>query len=234
MKGKVFKFIYSVVYKFLKDYFIRVYKSEMLEGAGLVAREQSGVLGRVDCGKHRLVLPLQHRFRENNPVIASYGCYFLCILFIALVVKEIKNRVGKCFNEFEVDLLYKSFASLGGLRAANSYVESPNLILASLGLDEYVCYQDKHYSADYAAEDADILIGQYKDESSSLYHFAVLGSVGEVVWDSLGNSSAVRSGSLSSLRVFKLLDRKLISAVKQRLLDYKQQFLNLKESLEEI
>ncbi|UGQ16706.1 DUF261 family protein [Borrelia sp. RT5S] len=235
MRDKILKFIYHMLYGALKDYFLRKHKSELLEGACQQARGQALVVSRVvEVEKHRLVLPLQHSFRTNSPVIADYGCYFLCILFLALVVKEIKDGVEKCFDKFEVDLLYKSLASLGSLRAQNSYVESPNLILACLGLDEHVCYKDKHHDVSYVAGDEDMLVGQYKDNESGLHHFVVLGSGREVVWDSLGNSQAVRSGSLLSLRVFKLLDKKLTGPVKDRLSFYKQQFENLKESLEGI
>ncbi|QMU99663.1 DUF261 family protein (plasmid) [Borrelia sp. A-FGy1] len=231
--ASLYRAAYKFFYNLLKEYFIKKYRSEMLEGACRGVAEIAVECKRiVESAKHRLVLPLQHSFSDNNPVIAKYGCYFLCILFIGLVVKEIKDKVEKCFDKFEVDLLYKSFSNAGGLREQNSYVEDPDLILANLGLDEHLCYRSKHYEVSYKVEESDLVIGQYKDKESDMYHFVVLGdSLGEVVWDSLGRSRAVEVGMLSSLRVFKLLDKSLVAGVRERLAFYKNEFRGLRAEL---
>ncbi|SCW41209.1 Protein of unknown function, DUF261 [Borreliella japonica] len=84
---------------------------------------------------HRFAVPLQMKFKEQNEIISKFGCYFLCILFVGLVVKEIKNKVEKCFDYFEIDLLLKGLVSKGCLRGDNAFVNSPNAIFANLGID---------------------------------------------------------------------------------------------------
>ncbi|WAZ71424.1 DUF261 family protein (plasmid) [Borrelia miyamotoi] len=85
-------------------------------------------------------------------------------------------------------------------------------------------YLDKHYVPDnYSAESCDILIGQYRDKD--LYHFVILDNdLKSVIWDSLGSSKAVSDGELESLRVFKVVDRFLVSDIRKRLSLYREQF----------
>ncbi|WP_236840947.1 DUF261 family protein [Borreliella turdi] len=72
------------------------------------------------------------KFKEQNGVIFQFRCYFLCILFIKLVVKKIKNSVKKCFNYFEINLLFKGIVNKGCLRGDNAYVNSPNMFQQNL------------------------------------------------------------------------------------------------------
>ncbi|AHH06049.1 DUF261 family protein (plasmid) [Borrelia miyamotoi] len=228
LRNSFFVFIYDCAYKALKEYFIRKYKSELLESASY-----SKVCEKIrEVEKHRLVVPFQYNFADQNVTICKFGCYFLCILFISFVVKEIKDRIEKCFDKFEVDLLFKSIASIGGLKDANSYVLDPNLILRSLGINSDLHYLSVHYSPDdYKPESCDILIGKYRDIGSGLYHFVIVDNdLKSVIWDSLGSSKAVSDGELESLRVFKIVDRSLVSDIRDRLALYREQFNSSKKN----
>ncbi|MBW6186631.1 DUF261 domain-containing protein [Pseudomonas aeruginosa] len=135
MRSKLFVFLYDCAYKALKEYFLKKYKSELLESAVELKESSSEVCERIkEVEKHRLVVPFQYNFADQNVTICKFGCYFLCILFISFVVKEIKERIEKCFDKYEVDLLFRSLSNAGCLRDANSYVLDPNLILRSLGI----------------------------------------------------------------------------------------------------
>ncbi|QBK64092.1 hypothetical protein EZU68_06900, partial (plasmid) [Borrelia miyamotoi] len=51
-----------------------------------------------------------------------------------------------------------------------------------------------------------------------------------VIWDSLGSSKAVSDGELESLRVFKIVDRSLVSDIRDRLALYREQFNSSKKN----
>ncbi|WP_233709455.1 DUF261 family protein [Borreliella bavariensis] len=202
MNNKMFLCIYNFFYKLLKDYFIKKYKSELLESAACHKNCSKEIVKELEI--HRLPVPLQIKFKEQNEIISKFGCYFLCILFIALVVKEIKNGIEKCFDCFEIDLLFKGLVNKSYLRGDNAYVNSPNSIFANLGIDEDIYFDEKHYPRSYVPEKSDILIGKFKDSNSSYYHFVPLDNDRCVIGDSLGNSKTVSNGSLESPRVFKI------------------------------
>ncbi len=221
----MFLCIYNFFYKLLKDYFIKKYKSELLESASCFKNSYKETVKEVEI--HRLAVPLQMKFKEQNEVISKFGCYFLCILFIGLVVKEIKNSVEKCFDCFEIDLLFKGLVSKGCLRGDNAFINSPNAIFANLGIDEDIYFEEKHYPISFVPSESDILIGKYKDTSSSFYHFVILNSdLKTVIWDSLGNSKTVANGHLESLRVFKIQNKAILERVKDRLEFYSTKFRN--------
>ncbi|WP_084538399.1 DUF261 family protein [Borrelia persica] len=227
IRSKFCIFIYEFAYKTLKDYFIKKYKSELLEGAVSLKDPSYSVSEKViEIEKHRLVVPFQHNFRNHNIVVCKFGCYFLCILFIAFVVKEIKDKVEKYFDVFEIDLLFKSLANSGCLKDANSYVLDPNLILKNLGVSDDIHYINVHCEpANYEPDSRDILVGKYKDSESDFYHFVIVDNdLRSVIWDSLGNSRAVNNGVLKSLRVFKIIDSSLVSDIRKRLSLYHEQF----------
>ncbi|WP_418456517.1 DUF261 family protein [Borreliella lusitaniae] len=185
MNNKVLLYIYNLFYKLLKEYFIKKYKSELLESASHF--KNSCEVKEVEI--HRLTVPLQMKFKEQNEVISKFGCYFLCILFIGLV--EIKNSVEKCLDCFEIDLLFRGLVQKGCLRGDNAYVNSPNAIFSNLGIGEDILFDKKHHPIHYVPTESDILIGKYSDESSGFYHFAILNNDLTVIWDSLGNSKTV-------------------------------------------
>ncbi|WP_330730609.1 DUF261 family protein [Borrelia turicatae] len=225
MRSKIFMVIYDFAYKALKDYFIKKHKSELLEGAVFLEDSSYQVCEKIkEVEKHRLVVPFQYNFKDQNVAICKFGCYFLCILFIAFVVKEIKDKVEKYFDKFEVDLLFKSLATTGCLRDVNSYVLDPNLIFKHLGVSEDIHYLNVHYSpTHYEPDNCDILVGKYKE--NDLYHFVILDNdLSSVIWDSLGSSKAVSNGVLESLRVFKLIDSSLSFDIRKRLALYSEQF----------
>ncbi|WP_025407195.1 DUF261 family protein [Borrelia hermsii] len=227
MRSKFFMGLYDFAYKSLKDYFIRKYKSELLESAMPLEDISYKACKKIrEIEKHRLVVPFQYNFKDQNVAICNFGCYFLCILFIAFVVKEIRSKVEKCLDKFEVDLLFKSLANAGCLKDANSYVLNPNLIFKNLGIGDDIHYLNVHYSpTDYESDICDILVGKYKDSESDLYHFVILDNdLRSVIWDSLGSSKAVSNGVLESLRVFRLVDSSLVFDVRQRLALYREQF----------
>ncbi|WP_434792937.1 DUF261 family protein (plasmid) [Borreliella burgdorferi] len=232
MNNKVFIYIYNLFYKLLKNYFIKKYKSELLESTLCFKNSCKENVKEIEI--HKIAVPLQMKFKEQNEAIAKFGCYFLCILFIGLVVKEIKNNVEKCFDCFEIDLLFKGLANKGCLREDNAYVNSPNGIFANLGIDEDIYFDEKHHPNSYVPEESDILIGKYKDENSGFYHFVIVkNNLSSIIWDSLGNSKAVSStsGHLNSLRVFKIQNKAIIRPVKDRLEFYSTEFRNnLKEA----
>ncbi|WP_418906509.1 DUF261 family protein (plasmid) [Borreliella turdi] len=89
-------------------------------------------------------------------------------------MKEIKNSVEKCFDCFEIDLLFKGLVNKGCLRGVNAYINSPNAIFANLGIDEDIYFDKKHHPTSYVPIESNILIVEYKDESSGFYHFAIL------------------------------------------------------------
>ncbi|ACK75336.1 DUF261 family protein [Borreliella burgdorferi] len=225
MNNKMFLCIYNFFYKLLKDYFIKKYKSELLESAACFKNSYKETVKEVEI--HRIAVPLQIQFKEQNEVISKFGCYFLCILFIGLVVKEIKNSVEKCFDCFEIDLLFKGLVSKGCLRGDNAFVNSPNAIFANLGIDEDIFFEEKHHPTSYIPSESDILIGKYKDTSSNFYHFVILNSdLKTVIWDSLGNSKTVSNGHLESLRAFKIQNKAILERVKDRLEFYSAKFRN--------
>lgn len=168
----MFLCIYNFFYKLLKDYFIKKYESELLESAACHKNYSKEIVKELEI--HRLPVPPQIKFKEHNDIISKFGCYFLCILFIALVVKEIKNGVEKCFDCFEIDLLFKGLVNKSCLRGDNAYVNSPNSIFVNLGIDEDIYFDEKHYPSSYVPEKSDILIGKFKDTNSSYYHFVLL------------------------------------------------------------
>ncbi|WP_210360959.1 DUF261 family protein [Borreliella garinii] len=222
MNKKIFIQIYNFSYNFLKNYFIKKYKSELLESANCFkdAHCQSKVK---EIEIHRLAVPLQIQFKHQNDIISKFGCYFLCVLFIALVVKEIKNNVEKCFDCAEVDLLFRALASKGCLRGDNAYVNSPNSIFANLGIDEDIYFDEKHYPISYIPKESDILIAKYKSLQSDMYHFVIIDNdLNSIIWDSLGNSKTVSNGKLESLRVFKIIDQTIVKRVKERFKFYNQ------------
>ncbi|WP_434757507.1 DUF261 family protein (plasmid) [Borrelia puertoricensis] len=228
MRSKIFMIFYDFAYKALKDYFIKKHKSELLEGAVSLEDSSYQVCEKIkEVEKHRLVVPFQYNFKDQNVAICKFGCYFLCILFIAFVVKEIKDKVEKYFDKFEVDLLFKSLATAGCLKDVNSYVLDPNLIFKHLGVSEDIHYLNVHYSPiHYEPDNCDILVGKYKE--NDLYHFVILDNdLSSVIWDSLGSSKAVSNGVLESLRVFKLVDASLSFDIRQRLALYSEQFRNV-------
>nr|WP_234926610.1 DUF261 family protein [Borreliella garinii] len=220
----MFLCIYNFFYKLLKDYFIKKYKSELLESAAFHKNHSKEIVKELEI--HRLPVPLQIKFKEQNDIISKFGCYFLCILFIALVVKEIKNGVEKCFDCFEIDLLFKGLVNKSCLRGDNAYVNSPNSIFVNLGIDEDIYFDEKHYPSSYVPEKSDILIGKFKDTNSSYYHFVLLDNDRSVIWDSLGNSKTVSNGSLDSLRVFKIQNKAIVDRIKARLEFYNEKFRN--------
>ncbi|ACJ73352.1 conserved hypothetical protein (plasmid) [Borreliella afzelii ACA-1] len=220
----MFLCIYNFFYKLLKDYFIKKYKSELLESAACHKNHSKEIVKELEI--HRLPVPLQIKFKEHNDIISKFGCYFLCILFIALVVKEIKNGVEKCFDCFEIDLLFKGLVNKSCLRGDNAYVNSPNSIFVNLGIDEDIYFDEKHYPSSYVPEKSDILIGKFKDTNSSYYHFVLLDNDRSVIWDSLGNSKTVSNGSLDSLRVFKIQNKAIVDRIKARLEFYNEKFRN--------
>ncbi|WP_418909367.1 DUF261 family protein (plasmid) [Borreliella sinica] len=190
MNNKMFLWIYNFFYKLLKDYFLKKYKSELLESAECFKNSFKENVKEVEI--HRIAVPLQMKFKEQNEIISKFGCYFLCILFIGFVVKEIKNSVEKCFDCFEIDLLFKGLVSKGCLRGDNAFVNSPNAIFTNLGIDEDIYFDEKHYPISYVPSESDILIAKYKDTNSSLYHFVIVANDQKtVIWDSLGNSKTV-------------------------------------------
>lgn len=217
--------IYKFFYNLLKEYFLKKYKSELLESTQHYKNLEKVTFTEVEI--HRLAVPLQMRFKEQNEIISKFGCYFLCILFVGLVVKEIKNGVEKCFDCFEIDLLFKGLVSKGCLRGDNAFVNSPNAIFANLGIDEDIFFDEKHYPSSYEPLESDILIAKYKDENSSFYHFVIVANDKKtVIWDSLGNSKAVSSGYIDSLRVFKIQNKEIVKRVKNRLEFYSAKFRN--------
>ncbi|PRR08282.1 DUF261 family protein [Borreliella burgdorferi] len=225
MNNKMFLSIYNFFYNLLKDYFIKKYKSELLESAACFKNSYKETVKEVEI--HRLAVPLQMKFKEQNEIISKFGCYFLCILFVGFVVKEIKNNVEKCFDCFEIDLLFKGLVSKGCLRGDNAFVNSPNAIFANLGIDEDIYFDEKHYPSSYVPLESDILIAKYKDESSSFYHFVIVANDRKtVIWDSLGNSKAVSNGYIDSLRVFKIQNKAIVQRVKNRLELYNAKFRN--------
>ncbi|AHH11738.1 DUF261 family protein (plasmid) [Borrelia coriaceae] len=229
MISKFFMLLYDFAYKMLKDYFIKKYKSELLESSVSLEDSSYRVIRKIkEIEKHKLVVPFQYNFNEQNTAICKFGCYFLCILFIAFVVKEIKDSIEKCFDKFEVNLLFKSLANAGCIKDANAYILSPNLIFKQLGVDRDIHYLDVHYSpADYKPNDCDILVGKYKDSNNDLYHFVIIDNdLNSIIWDSLGSAKAVRNGKLESLRVFKIVDPSLVRGMRQRLSLYGDQFKN--------
>ncbi|WPM06341.1 DUF261 family protein (plasmid) [Borreliella sinica] len=72
----------------------------------------------------------------------------------------------KCFDCFEIDLLFKGLVSKGYLRGDNAFVNSPNALFANLGIDEDIYFDEKHYPISYVPSESDILIAKYKDTSS--------------------------------------------------------------------
>ncbi|ETZ17666.1 hypothetical protein BDCR2A_01410 [Borrelia duttonii CR2A] len=227
MKNRLFVFLYDFVYNALRDHFIKKYKSELLESAVPLKNSSYQVYEKIkEIEKHRLVVPFQYNFKEQNSAICKFGCYFLCILFIAFVVKEIKDKIEKCFDKFEVDLIFKSLAAAGCVKDANSYVLDPNLMFKSLGIGDDIHYLNVHYSpTEYEPDSCDILIGKYRDSKSDLYHFVIVDNdLNSIIWDSLGSSKAVNDGVLESLRVFKIIDSSIVSDVRQRLALYREQF----------
>ncbi|WP_029347110.1 MULTISPECIES: DUF261 family protein [Borreliella] len=222
MNKKILIQIYNFFYNILKSYFIKKYKSELLEN--MTCSQEIHCQEKVkEIEIHRLAVPLQIQFKHQNDIISKFGCYFLCVLFIALVVKEIKNNIEKCFDCFEVDLLFRALANKGCLRGDNAYVNSPNAIFANLGIDEDIYFDEKHFPASYVPKESDILIAKYKSLESNMYHFVIIDNdLTSVIWDSLGNSKTVSNGNLESLRVFKILDQSIIKGVKERFKFYNQ------------
>lgn len=155
---------------------------------------------------HQLAVHLQMKFKEQNKVVSKFERYFLCILFVGFVAKEIKNGVEKCFDCFEIDLLFKGLVSKGCLRGGDkALVNFPNARFANLGIDEDIYFYEKHYQSSYKPLKLDILIEKYKDENSSFYHFVIVANNRKyVIWDSLGNFKAVSSGYIDLLKVFKI------------------------------
>ncbi|UPA14103.1 DUF261 family protein [Borrelia turicatae] len=230
MRSKIFMVLYDFAYKSLKDYFIKKHKSELLEGAVSLEDSSYQVCEKIrEIEKHRLVVPFQYNFKDQNVAICKFGCYFLCILLIAFVVKEIKDKVEKYFDKFEVNLFFRSLAATGCLKDVNSYVLDPNLIFKHLGVGDDIHYLNVHCSpTHYNPGNCDILVGKYRESESGLYHFVILDNdLSSVIWDSLGSSKAVSNGVLESLRVFKLIDSSLSFDIRKRLTLYSEQFRNV-------
>ncbi|WP_418904991.1 hypothetical protein [Borreliella lusitaniae] len=81
MNNKVLLYIYNLFYKLLKKYFIKKYKSELLESASNF-KNSCGVK-KVEI--HRLTVPLQIKFKEQNEVISKFEVLFFCNLLIGLL-----------------------------------------------------------------------------------------------------------------------------------------------------
>src|SRR5574344_1861786 len=105
-------------------------------------------------------------------ILGESGCYFFCLL----------HYVGK---ENDALSIYKKVVDIGWMDP-DCYVKDPCAILRYLTGKSYTVVKDTALDPK-----ANIIIGLWHNPATNHYHFVVMDSNNNVVWDSLKDSTTV-------------------------------------------
>ena len=119
--------------------------------------------------------------------IYDYGCYFLCLLYIAF-------RREPTLEEMIV--YYDSFTATGWMDE-DCFVKNPCAILNFFTGKEYSVVKGSVLDTS-----ATHIIGYFYNTNTNLHHFVVMGKDNKVLWDSIENSNTVKNGFVESYRMF--------------------------------
>lgn len=124
--------------------------------------------------------------------LGDNGCYFLSIVGMA------EKITGQTFDVVQT----YDYALSNGWIGSDCYVERPDLIFYSLTAKKATIR--KEYNVKYEPKYNEFLIGCFerKEIGATFYHFVLLDSKRNVIYDPYGESLTVKKGKLTSLRVF--------------------------------
>lgn len=136
---------------------------------------------------------LQRDLRLRKP-IREYGCYYMCLLYIANKYTNVPLTIQRINNQ-----LYHKHVQNGAM-TANCFIRHPDTILRGLGLK--ATYTNRHESPDYQCADSEIEILYFRHPEYR-GHFVCGDGRGNVTYDPWGVSIAATEGKLVSKRIFR-------------------------------
>ena len=130
------------------------------------------------------------RVSEVAKQIYDYGCYFMSLLFVR------KMSYSEITSLDELLTYYDTFIDQCWMDP-DCYVKDPCAILNYLTGKKYTAKKSTVLDPN-----ANIIIGRWHNPTTNHYHFVVMDSNNNVIWDSLGHSTTVAGGYIESYRLF--------------------------------